>query len=190
MSRLCGFNHRLRAALEQTSLTRWVLIPFLAVALSARAGDQPASTISREVKDIFDHCKKAVVKIHGADEHSELSGTGFFIDPTGTIYTAYSVGGEGSNFTIEFDGKKLPARQLVTDVRSGIAILKVDAASPSLPVGKSENMEVTTPVIAIGYPLDLPETPSLGLIGGLKLVCSLGLGKRDDRTCGSSDGKA
>ena len=166
MSRLCGFNHRLRAALEQTSLTRWVLIPFLAVALSARAGDQPASTISREVKDIFDHCKRAVVKIHGADEHSELSGTGFFIDPTGTIYTAYSVGGEGSNFTVEFDGKKLPARQLVTDVRSGIAILKVDAASPSLPVGKSENMEVTTPVIAIGYPLDLPETPSLGLIGG------------------------
>jgi serine protease Do len=166
MSRLCGFNHRLRAALEQTSLTRWVLIPFLAVALSARAGDQPASTISREVKDIFDHCKKAVVKIHGADEHSELSGTGFFIDPTGTIYTAYSVGGEGSNFTIEFDGKKLPARQLVTDVRSGIAILKVDTPSPALPVGKSENMEVTTPVIAIGYPLDLPETPSLGLIGG------------------------
>jgi serine protease Do len=166
MSRLCGFNHRLRAALEQTSLTRWVLIPFLAVALSARAGDQPASTISREVKDIFDHCKRAVVKIHGADEHSELSGTGFFIDPTGTIYTAYSVGGEGSNFTIEFDGKKLPARQLVTDVRSGIAILKVDTPSPALPVGKSENMEVTTPVIAIGYPLDLPETPSLGLIGG------------------------
>jgi serine protease Do len=145
---------------------RWFLIPFLAVALSARAEDRPASAVSREVKDIFDHCKKAVVKIHGADEHSELSGTGFFIDPTGTIYTAYSVGGEGSNFTVEFDGKKLPARQLVTDVRSGIAILKVDAASPSLPVGKSENMEVTTPVIAIGYPLDLPETPSLGLIGG------------------------
>jgi len=27
-------------------------------------------------------------------------------------------------------------------------------------------MEVTTPVVAIGYPLDLPETPSLGLVGG------------------------
>ena len=31
---------------------------------------------------------------------------------------AYSVGGEGNNFSVEFDGKKLPARQLVTDVRS------------------------------------------------------------------------
>src|SRR5438477_8826295 len=166
MSRPCGSNDRPRAVSAEKLVMRWFLIPFLALALSARAEDQPASAISREVKDIFDHCKKAVVKIHGADEHSELSGTGFFIDPTGTIYTAYSVGGEGSNFTIEFNGKKLPARQLVTDVRSGIAILKVDTASPALPIGKSENMEVTTPVIAIGYPLDLPETPSLGLVGG------------------------
>jgi serine protease Do len=164
MSRLCGSNHRLRAV--EKSVLRWLSIPFLALALSSRADDQPASAISREVKDIFDHCKKSVVKIHGADEHSELSGTGFFIDPTGTIYTAYSVGGEGANFSVEFEGKRLPARQLVADVRSGIAILKVDSTSPALPVGKSEGMEVTAPVIAIGYPLDLPATPSLGLIGG------------------------
>jgi serine protease Do len=166
MSRPCGSNERHRAVSAENILMRWFLIPFLAVALSARAEDQSASAISREVKDIFDHCKKAVVKIHGADEHSELSGTGFFIDPTGTIYTTYSVAGEGANFSVEFDGKKLPARQLVADVRSGIAILKVDSNSSALPIGKSEGMEVTAPVIAIGYPLDLPETPSLGLVGG------------------------
>src|SRR5438045_8724598 len=152
MSRPCGSNDRLRPVAAENLVMRWRVIPSLALALSARAEDQPASAISREVKDIFDHCKRAVVKIHGADEHSELSGTGFFIDPTGTIYTAYSVGGEGSNFTVELDGKKLAARQLVTDVRSGIAILKVDTASPALPIGKSENIEVTTPVIAIGSP--------------------------------------
>jgi len=83
----------------------WFLIPFLAVALSARAEDRPASAISREVKDIFDHCKKAVVKIHGADEHSELSGTGFFIDPTGTIYTAYSVGAREATLQLSSMGK-------------------------------------------------------------------------------------
>src|SRR5438046_5469078 len=151
MSRHCGSNHRLTAIRAEKFAMRWLLIPIFAIALSARAEDQSASTISREVKDIFDHCKKAVVKIHGADEHSELSGTGFFIDPTGTIYTAYSVGGEGSNFTVELDGKKLAARQLVTDVRSGIAILKVDTAAPTLPIGTSENMEVTPPVTAIRY---------------------------------------
>src|SRR5438094_9770693 len=146
MSRPYGSNDPPKAVSAENLVMRWLLIPFLAVALSARAEDRPASAISREVKEIFDHCKKAVVKIHGADEHSELSGTGFFIDPTGTIYTAYSVGGEGSNFTVEFEGKKLPARQLVTDVRSGIAVLKVDAASPSLPCCKSENTAVTSRV--------------------------------------------
>jgi serine protease DegQ len=166
MSRHCGFNDRLTAVSGGRLAMRWLLIPIFAVALSARAEDQSPFTIGREVKDIFDRSKKAVVKIHGDDEHSELSGTGFFIDPTGTIYTAYSVGGEGNNFNVEFDGKRLPARQLATDVRSGVAILKVDTASPTLPIGKSENLEVTTPVVAIGYPLDLPETPSLGLVGG------------------------
>src|SRR5437016_8713130 len=166
MSRHCGFKDSLRAVRSGTFVMPWLLIFIFAIALSARAEDPSASTISREVKDIFDRFKKAVVKIHGDDEHSELSGTGFFIDPTGTIYTAYSVGVEGNNFSVEFEGKKLPARQLVTDVRSGVAILKVDTTSPALPIGKSQNMEVTPPVVAIGYPLDLPETPSLGLVGG------------------------
>src|SRR5205823_13508769 len=144
----------------------WSVLSLFAGVFAALAALPFASTIRREVKDIFDRCKKAVLKIHGDHKHTELCATAFFIDPTGTIYTAYSVGGEGNNFTVEFNGKKLPARQLVTDVRSGVAILKVDTASPALPIGKSQNMEVTTPVVAIGYPLDLPETPSLGLVGG------------------------
>jgi serine protease Do len=130
------------------------------------AQEQSANSISREVKDIFERAAKAVVKIHGVDEHSEICGTGFFVDPTGTIYTAYTVGGEAGNFTIEFRGKKYPARQLVADLRSGMAMLKVDLATPALPIGKSEQLEVATPVITIGYPLDLPETPNFGMIAG------------------------
>src|SRR5262245_53278789 len=134
-----------------------------------RAMAQAASAvaISHQVKDIFDRAAKAVVKIHGVDEHSPICGTGFFIDPTGTLYTAYTVGGEAEDFTIEFNGRKYPARQLVKDLRSGIAMLKIDAVTPALTVGRSDEMEVATPVIAIGYPLDLPETPNFGMIAGL-----------------------
>src|SRR6266699_227123 len=130
------------------------------------AQEQSAITISQQVKDIFGRTAKAVVRIHGDDEHSEISGTGFFIDPTGTLYTAYTVGGEADNFTIEFNGKKYPARQLLADIRSGTAILKIDAATPALPIGKSEGLEVATPVVAVGYPLDLPETPNFGMVAG------------------------
>src|SRR5437762_422411 len=135
------------------------------------AQEQSATAISQHVKDIFARAAKAVVKIHGADEHSEICGTGFFIDPTGTLYTAYTVGGEAGNFTIEFGGKKYPARQLLADIRSGTAMLKIDEATPTLPIGKSEELEVATPVVAIGYPLDLPETPSFGMVAGFDRKC-------------------
>jgi serine protease Do len=127
---------------------------------------ESATALSQQVKDIFKRAGKAVVKIHGIDEHSEICGTGFFIDPTGTLYTAYTVGGEAGNFTIEFGGKRYPARQLLADIRSGTAMLKVDETTPALPIGKSEELEVATPVVAVGYPLDLPETPNFGMIAG------------------------
>ena len=130
------------------------------------AQEQSATALSQQVREIFERAAKAVVKIHGVDEHSEICGTGFFIDPTGTLYTAYTVGGEAGNFTIEFGGKKYPARQLLADIRSGTAMLKVDEATPALPIGKSEELEVATPVVAVGYPLDLPETPNFGMIAG------------------------
>ena len=123
-------------------------------------------SISHEVKEIFEKSGRAVVKIRGTDEHGDLSGTGFFIDPAGTIYTAFSVGGDTDNLTVEFEGKTYPVRVMMADLRSGIAILKADIATPALPIGKSETMEVATPVMAIGYPFDLPSTPSFGMVAG------------------------
>src|SRR2546430_3026711 len=142
-----------------------------AASLSAQQAPESATTLSREVKDVFEQCGKAVVKIEATDQHGQLSGTGFFIDPTGTLYTAYSVGGEAENINVEFKGKKYPARQLMADVRSGVALLKVDLASPALPIGNSEQLEIATPIVAIGYPLDLAETPSFGMIAGFDRKC-------------------
>src|SRR5256885_7664666 len=98
-------------------------LSFCLAANSLPAEEQSASAISREVTDVFAHACRAVVKIHGVDEHSDIYGTGFFVDPTGTLYTSYTVCGEAANFTIDYDGKKYPARQILADVRSGMAIL-------------------------------------------------------------------
>jgi len=135
------------------------------------AQEQPATTISHQVRDVFERAARAVVKIHGVDEHSEICGTGFFVDPTGTLYTAYTVGGEAGRFTVEFDGKKYPARQLLADIRSGTAMLKVDETTPALAIGKSDELQVATPVVSIGYPLDLPKTPNFGMIAGFDRKC-------------------
>jgi serine protease Do len=132
-----------------------------------RAQPQSTSEISREVKEVFARSAKAVVKIRAVDQHGKLSGTGFFIDPAGTLYTAFSVGADADNFTVEFGGKQLPARQVLADRRSGLAMLKVDdITSPSLPIGHSNDLEVAAPVLTVGFPLDLPQTPSFGMIAG------------------------
>lgn len=148
----------------------------VALALCSGAGllfaqEQSATTISHQVRDVFERAAKAIVKIHGVDEHSEICGTGFFVDPTGTLYTAYTVGGEAGRFTVEFNGKKYPARQLLADIRSGTALLKVDQTTPALAIGKSDELQVATPVVSIGYPLDLPKTPNFGMIAGFDRKC-------------------
>jgi serine protease Do len=148
----------------------------IALALCTGAGllfaqEQSATTISHQVRDVFERTAKAIVKIHGVDEHSEICGTGFFVDPTGTLYTAYTVGGEAGRFTVEFDGKRYPARQLLADIRSGTAMLKVDQTTPALAIGKSDELQVATPVVSIGYPLDLPKTPNFGMIAGFDRKC-------------------
>jgi len=179
MSRLLNFKRgvarlcKLRILLSEVENLRHIMPRKTAFALIFCSGasllfaqEQSATALSHQVKDIFERAAKAVVKIHGIDEHSEICGTGFFIDPTGTLYTAYTVGGEAGNFTIEFNGKKYPARQLLADIRSGTAVLKIEAPTPALPIGKSEELQVATPVVAVGYPLDLPETPNFGMVGG------------------------
>src|SRR5438876_4973069 len=169
MSRLSDFNRAPEFRFRFHFMPPFRLafaLSFLAATSLVYGQEQSATAVSHQVKEIFEHAAKAVVKIHGVDEHCEISGTGFFIDPTGTLYTAYTVGGEAGNFTIEFNGKKYPARQLLADIRSGTALLKIDAVTPAMTIGKSEELEVAAPVVAIGYPLDLPETPNFGMVAG------------------------
>src|SRR5437764_12120247 len=70
---------------------------FLLTASFVYAQEQSADSVSREVKDIFERSRKSVVKIRAVDEHGKLAGTGFFIDQTGTLYTAYSVGADADD---------------------------------------------------------------------------------------------
>ncbi|MEP6668218.1 MAG: S1C family serine protease [Chthoniobacter sp.] len=125
--------------------------------------------LQREVQSIFGKCRSAVVRIEASDQRGYLSGTGFFIDPNGTLYTSYTVGGDTQDIQVAFGGAHYPAHRLVSDIRSGIAILKIDAETPFLTSGNSRQLAVASPVIAIGYPMDLPLTPAFGTVGGFDL---------------------
>jgi len=127
------------------------------------------AAIQQQIAAVFAKCSGAVVKIQSSDRHGRLSGTGFFVDPNGTIYTSYTVGGESQDIVVVFGDKRFPATRLVSDLRSGIAILKINTETPFLICGKSRDLSVASPVIAIGYPMDLPLTPAFGTVGGFDL---------------------
>ncbi len=142
---------------------------FLSVGLRAQDADdtaQVAAGIEQRVKAVFAQCQQSVVRIEASDAHGRLAGTGFFIDPNGTLYTSYSVGGETDDIIVTFGGVRHRAQRMISDLRSGIAILKVDAETPFLVFGDSRDLSVASPVMTVGYPFDLPITPGLGIIGG------------------------
>jgi serine protease Do len=141
----------------------------LLASFSASRGEGVFDSISQEVRDVFEKSKKAVVRIEAVDDHGKLSGTGFFIDPDGTILTAYTIGGESRDITVLNGDMKFPATRSLADSRSGIAILKIESQTPFLPIGKSSALAVASPVIAVGYPMDLPISPSFGMIAGFDL---------------------
>jgi S1-C subfamily serine protease len=125
--------------------------------------------IQQQVRTVFEKCQAAVVKIEAVDNHGRLSGTGFFIDPNGTLYTSYSVGGETRDIVVTLDNVRHSATRIVSDLRSGVAILKIQAATPFLVFGKSRDLSVASPVITIGYPMDLPASPSFGFVAGFDI---------------------
>src|SRR6202048_1390568 len=144
-------------------------VVFLLLGASRLLAQQGLNTIASEVKRVFDNAKNAVVRIQAEDEHVPLAGSGFFIDPTGTIMTAYAVGGESRDIIVEFGLNRYPAERLVADPRSGIAILRLTATTPWLPIGDSDELKMASPVVTIGYPMDLSVTPTFGMIGGFDL---------------------
>jgi len=122
-----------------------------------------------QARTILKKCGGAVVRIEATDDHGRLGGTGFFIDPSGTLYTSYGVGGESEDICVTFRGKNYRAERLTSDSRSGVAILKIGAETPFLTFAKGRSIGVASPVIALGYPGEMSLTPSLGTVGGFDL---------------------
>jgi serine protease Do len=139
------------------------------VAQETIARPSVADTIAAEVRSVFEHTKKAVVQIEGNDEHGHFSGTGFFVDPAGTLYTSYTIGGESFDLVARLGELKYPARRLFADPRSGIAVLKVDAETPFLSIGDSSKVDVGSPIVAVGYAMDLPLSPTFGTVAGIEM---------------------
>ncbi|HEY9643622.1 MAG TPA: HhoA/HhoB/HtrA family serine endopeptidase [Coleofasciculaceae cyanobacterium] len=101
--------------------------------------------------------------------HQRGQGSGFIVDRTGVILTnAHVVNGADTVTVTLKDGRRLQGKVRGVDEPSDLAVVKVDGENlPVAPLGNSSSVQVGDWAIAVGNPLGLDNTVTLGIISTL-----------------------
>ena len=96
-------------------------------------------------------------------------GSGVIVSSKGYILTNQHVVEAADEIEIALaDGKKLAAKVVGSDPDTDLAVLKVDAENlPTVVLGQAENLRVGDVVLAIGNPLGVGQTVTMGIISAL-----------------------
>ncbi|MCX5752135.1 MAG: Do family serine endopeptidase [Candidatus Krumholzibacteria bacterium] len=75
------------------------------------------------------------------------------------------------------DNRKLAAKVVGTDKTTDIAVLKIEAKDlPILKLGRSSDLRLGQTVLAIGYPFQVGQTVTMGIVSGLAKPAAVGEG--------------
>lgn len=93
-------------------------------------------------------------------------GSGVLVSPDGYILTNNHVVDGAEKVNVELnDQSSHMAKVIGVDPRSDIAVLKIDGSGlPTVPIGDSSKVEVGDVVLAIGNPLNVGQTVTMGII--------------------------
>jgi Do/DeqQ family serine protease len=93
-------------------------------------------------------------------------GSGVIVSPDGYILTNNHVVENATDIKVSMQGREnIPAKLVGTDAPSDVAVVKIDQKDlPTLPVGNSDKARVGDVVLAIGNPLGIGQTATMGII--------------------------
>lgn len=141
------------------------------VHLDVDGGPAPSTEIARVAKEVA----PTVVVIDVRTAGGGGSGSGFVVDKLGYIVTnnhvvSMAANDKSAKLEVVFgDHKRVPARIAGRDVKTDLAVLKVDNVD-NLKVsalGDSSKLEIGQPVIAFGAPLGLDRTVTTGIVSAV-----------------------
>jgi putative serine protease PepD len=132
------------------------------------------------VADIAKRVIPSVVSIEAGSKNSGATGTGFVIESTGYILTnnhviAKAVAARGAIEVTLNSGQKYAAKVIGQDASYDLAVIKIAATGlTALQFGDSDQVAVGDSVIAIGSPLGLSGTVTLGIISAKNRAVTAG----------------
>jgi serine protease Do len=94
------------------------------------------------------------------------SGSGFIISPDGYILTNNHVVDDATRVTVTLtDKREFEAKVVGHDPNTDVAVLKIDAKDlPTVQLGDSDALQIGDWVLALGYPMQLGETVTAGIV--------------------------
>ena len=141
----------------------------------------PSPPAKADVSALISTALPGVVSISVELNGAQAAGTGFVISSDGQIATNAHVVADATKIEVKFaDGSTAAANVLGVDRTDDLAVIKVDKAGlTALPLGRSSDLRIGEPVVAIGNALDLTGGPTAteGIVSAL------------DRTIDTSDGE-
>ncbi len=154
----------------ERAMTIVALLTVVAVGLAApvyaspldtgKTGQQPRS-VDKPVQAIIADLKPAVVTIISGN----VSGSGVIVNPSGYIVTcAHVVQAQSAQIRLS-NGEELPADKVASNSVLDIAVFKANARNlPCAMLGTAETARDGDTVIAMGSPMGLSESTSIGII--------------------------
>ena len=103
----------------------------------------------------------------GPSQKRQSLGSGFVVDPKGTILTNYHVVNGADEIRVELaSGEEFPAKLVGGDNFTDLAVIEIDAGKPlaTAKLGNSDGMRRGDWVLAIGSPFGLERTITAGII--------------------------
>ncbi|HWF47178.1 MAG TPA: Do family serine endopeptidase [Bryobacteraceae bacterium] len=133
--------------------------------------DEDTPNSQAQPQDPSDMLKKFFGQQPQPDQRSfrqEGTGTGFIVDRNGYILTNYHVVEKADRVKVKINGddNEYKGRVIGYDQETDVAVVKIDAKRPLIPVhmGNSDGVEVGDWAVAIGSPFGLQATVTAGIV--------------------------
>jgi serine protease Do len=109
-------------------------------------------------------------------------GSGVVVTADGYVLTNHHVIDNARTVEVELnDGRVLKAKVIGSDAPSDLAVLKLDAKGlATLPLGNSDQVRVGDVALAVGNPLGIGQTVTMGIVSAKSRATGLGQGSFED----------